>query len=215
MALHRDFLMRMIEKLAAAFFRIAAGKAHEAPEQALIDIEDLLAEALGTSRDFALGLGPAAIDTVEPALAAELARLLLLHTKISEGLGQPDRARRSRQMGFRALERALERPSTEFARLAAAQLREHLDALTVHLPAPELARACMGAHRTAAEAKMWGDAEDWLFFALELESDAERLKAGLAFYTRLQALNADELEAGGLTREELAESASELASLPK
>ncbi len=211
MALHRDFLMRMIEQLSAAFFRIVAGQGTDAPEQALIDIEDLLAGALGSSRDFALGLGPAAIDTVEPPLAAELARLLLLHAQLSEELGQGDRAQRARRMGFRAIERALERPGTEFARLAAAQLREHIDSLAPRVGAEPLGRACLGAHQTAVEVRQWSDAEDWLFFALESAATPQSLATGHAFYQRLLAMSDVELAAGGLSRDEVVESSLELA----
>ena len=210
MALHRDFLMRMIEKLAAAFFQIVAGKVTDAPEQVLIDIEDLLAEALGTSRDFALGLGPEAIDNVEPGLAAELARLLLLHATIASQLGQVDRARRARTMGFRAIERAFDRPTTQFAQLAAAQLREHVDAILADITPDRAAAAFMLAHETAVAAHEWGEAEDWLFFALDAASTAQRISIGRTFYARLLALGADDLEAGGLTREEVTQGVAEL-----
>lgn len=212
MPLQRDFLMRMIERFAAAFFQIVAGKKTDAPEQAQLDIEDLLAEALGTSRDFALGLGPAAIDTVEPALAGELARLLLLHAEISDGLGQPSRAARARRMGFRAIERALDRPGTEFATLGASQLRTHFDAIAAVIAESSLHAACVNSHRAAEARRDWADAEDWLFFALDLRSDEDLIAQGRAFYDRLAALPPEDLESGGLTHVEVSESLAELDS---
>lgn len=208
-ALQRDFLMRMLERLADAFFRIAAGKATEDPEQSLFEIEDLLAEALGTSREYALGLGPAAMDTVEPALASELSRLLLLHGRLSDQAGRPDRATRARRMGLRAIERALERPSTDFAKLAAGQLREHLDDLVPLMTPEALAALCMAAHRASVHARAWAEAENWAFFALEVERPAHVAEVH-AFYVQLLELSDEELEAGGLTRIEVEESHREI-----
>lgn len=211
MVLHRDFMMRMIEQLAAAFFRILAGKSSESPEQAQLEIEDLLADVLGTSREFALGQGPAAIDTVGPALAAQLGRLLLLHGDLSEEIEQPARARRAREMGFRALERALEQPGTEFAQLAAEQLREHFEVLAGVASREALVDACIGAHLVGVESRAWDDAEDWLFFALDLGAREQDVVRGREFYARLAALPQAELEAGGLTNREVADGAGELS----
>lgn len=204
MALTQDFLMRMLEKLAAAFFRILAGRESEDPEQAQIDIENLLAEALGTSRAFVLGLGPAAIDTVEPPLAAQLARLLCLHATLSERLNNPDRAARAWRMGFRGVERALTRPGTDFATIGAATLREHLAAFEPVILTEPLAEACVAAHEHAFKLRQWADAEDWIFFAMELAPQNSAFRAtARQFYVALLDLTAEQLEAGNLTHAEV------------
>ena len=207
MALHRDFMMRMLEKLSAAFFRMVAGKTDEAPEQVLLEIEELVAETLNTSPQFALA-GPAAIETVHPSLAAELARLLLLHGRLSEKLGRADRALRARTMAVRAIQRALERPNAGFATVAVQQMREHRDLVVELFEPAQWGALCMNAHQWAIGNESWTEAEDWAFFAVEADPSHE--VAVRTFFQDLLDQPDDVIEAGGLTRAEVLQSLADL-----
>jgi hypothetical protein len=208
--MQRDFLMRMIAKLSQAFFRIVAGKSVDDPEQAIVEIEDLLSEALQSPREFVLGQGPAAIETLEASLAAEVARLLMLHGDISERLGDRAKARRARIMGLHALKRAMDRPDAEFAKMASTVLRDGIDVITRISLQTDMADTCMAAHQVARAHGQWDDAEDWLFWALELESDGERVAAGEDFYEFLGTLDEETLAEGGLSESEIEDGRREL-----
>ena len=208
MVMQRDVLMRMIQRVADAFLRIVAGKALQDPQQALLEIEDLVADAMGTHPTFVMGQGDAAVEMLQPALAAQIGRLLLLHGEGAESIDRDPT--RGRSMGLRALELALERPGPDFSALARDVLREHLDVLTRTFPAPRLAADCMAAHRVSVERGDWADAEDWLFWALDLEATPARVDEGRAYFARLADVSDEELEAGGLRRAEIEESLEEL-----
>lgn len=210
MVLHRDFMMRMIRKLSQAFFRIVAGKSVEDPEQSILEIEDLISEALGTPREFVLGQGPAAIETLPASLAAEVGRLLMLHGNLSEELGDEAKALRARRMGFHSLRRAMERPDADFATMASEQFREAIDAISSVTPADPLAEACMLGHQVARADERWDDAEDWLFWALEVKPGEEQLTAGREFFEFLRTLDEEALEEGGLAADDIDDAIREL-----
>lgn len=215
MVLQRDFLMRQIAQLAEAFINIVAGKGQEAPEEARTEIDDLVADVLGTSPHFVLGQGAAAMEMLDPALAAEVSRLLLLHAELSDELQDDSKAEKARKMAFEGLRVALDRPTAGFATLAAEQLRDHYRALEPVVERAALIETFMAAFRTAAHHHDWDDAEDWLFFALQAEPTEARLHEGLEFYQRLEALSDKELSEGGLSRAEVRESAAELERFAK
>ncbi len=206
MVLHRDFLMRAIQRLADVFFRIATKNEVETPEEARDEIEQALGEMLGVEKRFVMGQGPAAMESLDTALAAETCRLLFLHAKLCEedGLDPTNSA----TLAAAALERAFGRPYTERTSLAAEQLEEHRDPL-LHVVGDEaVASLAMGAFRWCEWKKAWAEAEDWLFLAVELEP-VHRVE-GVAFYRRLLEMDDDDLEAGDLPRAEVEDSLTEL-----
>lgn len=204
MPLHRDYLMRTIQRLADAFFRILAGKAVEQPEEARDEIEQALSEVLGVAARYVMGQGPAAMDTLDEPVAAEVGRLLLLHAKTSERVGDSASMHRASAMALAALNRALDPPYSDRTELAAEQLSQHLDPLRTLLGEDRVSTACLKAFEWQEAQKQWAEAENWLFRALDL-SDAHRERA-LAFYDRLLSLDDATLVAGGLPRKEVEES---------
>lgn len=212
MVMQRDFLMRMIHRLTEAFLRIVAGKALQDPQQALHEIEDLVADAMGSHPQFVLGQGNEAIDTLQPALAAQVGRLLLLHAQLCDELGHD--SARSRAMGFRALQIALKRPEADFSTIAAVQLREHFETLGQVADAPTLALTCLQAHAVHRQRGQFADAEDFLFFALELDAENPGVAiTGKTFYDQLEAASDTELLEGGLDPEEVAESRADFEAM--
>lgn len=209
MVLHRDFLMRSIERLVAVFLRVATQKDISEPEELQDEIEEAIGEVLGVAGPFALAQGPQAIETLEPAVAAEVARLLFVHARLSEKSGRDVRV--AAELAVVALRRGLDPPFGEWTELAAEQLLEHADGLETLFGATNVSELFMAAFRWRSSQRDYAEAENWLFAAAEREP--RHAAEGVAFYESALELMDHELERGGLPRDEVEESLHELRRL--
>jgi len=212
MAIQQDFLMRVIEKLAAAFFRIIAGKVDDEPAEAIREIENALAEALNTRRETLYAQPPDLFDDFDARLAAQVGRMFALHATLSARLGRKRDMERSLRMAIAALRKGLVTDVDEAGPIAADTLDELLEG---ELPLPLDEAEVGGLFRDLFEynvaLRRWADAEDHLFHALRFSDDADALRRrGIRFYDMLLELDDEDLDEGGLPRDEVVEAREDL-----
>jgi hypothetical protein len=219
MPIQQDLILRMLEQLSAAFGRIFAGRPLDDiddPAQAILEIEQVLAGILHV-RPETLDFQPLELlDRVDPAVAAELSKLLVARARLAMRTGQPHLAYASLT---RAIDGLLRAPGHRFgddAMRAVDTLRHTLrdETLASLLDLTELATAWASVFDYEAEHARYADAEDALFAALELVEDELLRTRGIRFYESLIELDDAAIERGGLSREEVLTALTELRESP-
>ena len=200
MVLHRDFLMRSIQRLAAAFVSLVTRSATE-PEEVREEIEDLVSEVLDTQSHFLFSVGPEVVETVDRALAVEIARLMFLHAGLEKASNA--QSTRSMSLALAATRRAVSLGRTEAIAAGAELLREHAQLIAATLGPAALSDVWWEVFESQAAARAYADAEDAAFFALELGPAPERIDATHRFFESLLELADVDLSGGGLNRDEI------------
>ena len=215
MPVRRDYIMRMVEKLAGTFEEIVAeGDAGERED--LQRIDRALAEAF-RARPETLHLQiDHGIEEIDERLAAEVGRLLELRTRVADGLGNADLSERSLRFAFRSLVQGAEMSFHDAERGDKTPLDLLRDVLRSDrtariMPTDDIAEAWRVVFRIEAERQHFPQAEDALFLALDIGGDPiELIREGVRFYERLTDLPDQVLERRGLPRAEVDEALKEL-----
>lgn len=193
-----DYLVRLIEKLSAAFFNLVAGKVSTPEETVASDIERMLAESLNANPLFLFSHLDAVLEECDPRLGFQLTRLLKLHGEAVDD----SKADKSFTYAAKFAQIALGAPQHR------EETRNLLRALhqSTTLP-PEILDTMMEVEVTEGAIAF---AEDLLFAGLEIAPTDARVDRGIRFYEALEELDTSALNRGNFSKEEIEEGREQL-----
>lgn len=209
--LQQDFLMRAIQNLTAAFARLVRMRG-DSPEQARVEIEDLLAEQLGTRRELLFAQTLDVLERVEPGLAAYYGKYFALHAAISRELGSVEDARESLMWARGAYARGLSGTENEGTKEAESGLTELLRTELVEemLRVDEVRASYLLLYDFGERHQRLPEAEDALFAALELGAGEELRQRAIRFFESVAKRGDLYYEEHGLSAREVAAVVREL-----
>lgn len=198
--LQRDFLMRMIERLAGAFARaIHAGDDIDPPEQLRL-LESSVSEVFHTPSSLIHLIPERDLREHATHTRAHLGRVFCLLATLHP---DPPKRRAHAARAFICLEDLLGQEAP-----TGPPFHESLHAAFRAAP-PQDTTPWLALFDHARSRGDYAGAEDVLFDALD--SGADLTTQGLSFYDDLLAMDDDAIALGGLTRDEAAESRAEIA----
>jgi hypothetical protein len=213
MAIRQDFILRMIEQLAAAFGRIFAGDRVEDESRAIYELEGVLADVFRTRRELLFMSPEDNIEQFDSRLAAEVGRMLLEHSRLSTSQGRPEAAQRSFELAIQCLRGGIGEELSHTDKTSTDLMRELLraDKTATVLDAEQMSETWRDIFELEARRQHYAQAEDALFHAIDLADDpTDHVKRGIRFYETLLKLSDEMLEEGDLPRVEVEEALQEL-----
>jgi hypothetical protein len=213
--LREDYLIRMIAQLVDILhyaLGLAKDKAYvealstlkDATQRLFALSNDLLAQLNGAELAHLLTLGERESDGAKKCMA--LATILHEQANLYTALDDPEQAYR-RNVQALQLMLAIKQLPTEPYLAQAPTITQLSQTLSGYSIPPETAIALLGYFEHQGN---FSAAEDMLFTNLDLNPDPGLVAAGIAFYQRLQTLTDEVLAAGNLPRDEVEASLSEL-----
>jgi hypothetical protein len=215
--LKQDSILRLIEQVAQALRHVIGKIQTEDPATVQQDLDEALTDLTGLSFDVLDSLPLSSILSVldshsepNPARILAIAECSFVRAKIADAADHPDIALRARITGLTLFLEGLSLFRHEALADAEARTEELILALTsVDLPRETVLRL----FRFRAATGRFADAENALFEILERRpATPDLVDEGTAFYRRLLSLSDEELEAGNLPRDEVAEGLEDLES---
>ncbi|GEM_PF-6471860 len=200
MTFKNDYLLGLIEKLAAAIAQIAAGKGTRPANEEVVEIDALLKGALNIDPMFLFANLSEVLKNIDRDLAFPVAQLLFLRMQALDRLNRYSESSQITAVDFSI--KCLEGKTKTKA----------LDLLARHLVCIKDSPTLEKLLQLFEENQRFANAED-VVFQLISNSQETYLEVGLAFYERIQQLDDDLLDAGGLPRIEVKESFDELMGL--
>jgi hypothetical protein len=219
MPVRTDYLLRIIQQLAQVFARALGLRRAGKHEEALALFDDSALKTFGLTMRVALALSTSDLVALlkdkhgSTLRSASLLAELLMHdgdTRAEQGAAE--RGRLSHQRALALVLAAAELPDNtpeelEPASVVADDLRRRLGDASI--PVDELRRAAQLHERAGA----FASAENAHFVMISRAGEAPKALAGAReFYERLRARGDDDLERGGLPREEVEEGLRALAA---
>ncbi|MBA2664153.1 MAG: hypothetical protein H0U74_17815 [Bradymonadaceae bacterium] len=216
MVIRQDFIMRMIEQLAAAFSRVFAGQPVSEisdPQLAMVELDDALSEVLHVRAEL-LDVQPEdMLEAFTPQLAAEAARIFVARAQLARRLGRAQAWQVSVRFATRGLAEGIGHGFHTGQGTAIDLLREVLrdETLASAHSNQELSVLWTTIFEHEASRRRLATAEDAIFAAIALGTETEKLQErGLLFFTQLLELDDEDIAQGGLTRAEIVEALAEL-----
>lgn len=201
--LHRDFLMRTIERLAQAFFNLIAGQ-QVPPEQREQSIEDALSEHLNIDPLFLFSHLEETLRDTDSRLAFQIGRLLEVYgdSKLERGV---------------EYQRAFQFAARFMAKSLGQQLESDTEALAsmgrIARRVP-LTDACYETLiESLRERGRYEALEDVVFISLEHDASAARVSKALSLFRALEQESDDVIEQGGLSRPEIEDAIEQLQQM--
>ena len=209
----RDYILRLIEQMAAVLRRVRQLLLRGQYDEALTEVRTAalsigvdLGNVLDLTDDALLALVARGEPRLDPERAATIGRLLAVEGEIHEGRGDPRTSYYVRRQALRLLIEGWLAGDAATRRAAGEDIPPLLDALAPYALPDVTVRRLVEYHEMAGE---FARAEDALFDLAD-QGDEGALDLGLAFYARLRSRSDDELERGNLPRAEIEEGEAEL-----
>jgi len=216
--LKQDYILRLIEQVGQALRRVTGKIQTEDPATVEQDLDEALTDLTGLSFEVLDSLPLSSILSVldshsepNPARILAIAECSFVRAKIADAADHPDTALRARVTGLTLYLEGLTLFRHEAVADAEARAEEMILALrSIDLPQETVVRL----FRFRAATGRFADAENALFEILERRPAPPKLiDEGTAFYRHLLSLSDEELEAGNLPRDEVAEGLEDLEKI--
>lgn len=212
----RDYILRLIESLTVGISFMLGLKKEKKEEQALEYLNELMSRSfqLNSKMVNSLGekdlLGMLSINGVlRMDSVAGIALLLKEEGDIYEQLGQHETAGKRLQRALSLmLEVMIREPDFQFINIRD-EMEQLIERLGPGFPS-EIERKRFSYYEVIGRYDL---AENVLFHQLRLSAKSDWLQAGKAFYERLLRLKDEQLAEGGLPRDEVLQSYSELTNM--
>lgn len=219
MGIRQDFLLRMMKQLADSYADLFAGPDGELlteiadPAGTLFALEGVLAEVFRTRRELIFVRPEEMIEEFDPRLSAEVGRLFLRYSELSDQLGHAQPAERAYQLAVTCLRGGLGCELSHYEEGSNGLMRELLrtERVTQALGAEEMAETWRKIFEIESRLQRYDFAEDAIFAAIALAADpTDHIQRGMRFYQALLKLPDEMLDEVDMPRDEIEETLQEL-----